>query len=61
MLSYYDTAIAGLHSMIVRARAGKTPDVSGYQQKLANAGLKADALARDLGATACGGGSSFGQ
>jgi hypothetical protein len=61
MLSYYDTAIAGLHSMIVQARAGKTPDVSGYQQKLADAGLKADALARDLGATACGGSSSLGQ
>jgi hypothetical protein len=58
MLAYYDTAVASLRVLLADARAGKQPDVAGLVQKLTPLERKADAIARDLGATACGGSSS---
>lgn len=55
MLSFYDTALASLRGIIADVRAGKQPDLTGFQQKIAPLGARADAIARDLGATACGG------
>jgi hypothetical protein len=61
MLAYFDTAVASLRALLADARAGKQPDVAGVLQKLAPLEQKADAIARDLGATACAGSSSLGQ
>ena len=58
MLAYYDTAVASLRVVIADARVGKQPDVAALVQKLAPMERKADAIAGDLGATACSGGSS---
>ena len=59
MLAYYDQALAGARAIVVEARQGKQPDVAAYEQKISRLGVSADAIARDLGASACGGGSGF--
>jgi hypothetical protein len=59
MLAFYNQAVAGLRTLVASARAGKQPDLAGFQQKIAPLGLKADAIARDLGATSCGGSSGL--
>jgi hypothetical protein len=55
MLATYDKALAGLHTLISAAKHGQKIDYAAIQTKTAALGKHADAIARDLGATACGG------
>jgi hypothetical protein len=54
MLALYEEAVAGSQAIVAQVKAGKTPDLGGYQQRISTLGSRADAIAVDLGATACG-------
>jgi hypothetical protein len=56
MLAAYDQALAGLHTLLEAAKHGQKIDSDAVQKRTATLGERADAMARDLGATACGGG-----
>ena len=55
MLALYEQAVAGSRSLIADVRAGKSPDLAAFQQRMSTLGARADAIAVDLGASACGG------
>jgi hypothetical protein len=55
MLAAYDQALAGLQTLIAAAKTGQKVDTAAVAKKTAVLGKRADAIARDLGATACGG------
>jgi hypothetical protein len=54
MVALYAEAVSGSQALIAAVRAGKSPDLAAFQQKLSALGARADAIAVDLGATACG-------
>lgn len=54
MLASYAAAVSESQSLIAQVRAGKSPDLAAFQQKISALGSRADAIAVDLGATACG-------
>lgn len=54
MLALYQQAVARSHALIADVRAGKSPDLAAFQQRLTTLGSRADAIAVELGATACG-------
>lgn len=54
MLSLYQEAVAGSQAIVAQVKAGKTPDLTAYEQRISTLGARADAIAVDLGATACG-------
>jgi len=54
MLASYAAAVSESQSLIAQVRAGKSPDLAAFQDKIAALGSRADAIAVDLGATACG-------
>jgi hypothetical protein len=54
MVVLYATAVAGSQALVAAVRAGKSPDLAAFQQKMTSLGARADAIAVDLGATACG-------
>ena len=55
MLALYQQAVAGSRALIADVRAGRSPDLAGFQGRMSALGARADAIAVDLGATACGG------
>jgi hypothetical protein len=54
MLASYAAAVSESQSLIAQVRAGKSPDLAAFQDKISALGSRADAIAVDLGATACG-------
>jgi hypothetical protein len=54
MVALYSEAVSGSQALIAAVRAGKSPDLAAFQQKMSALGARADAIAVDLGATACG-------
>jgi hypothetical protein len=54
MLALYEEAVSGSRALVGEVRAGKTPDLGAFQQRISTLGARADAIAVDLGATACG-------
>jgi hypothetical protein len=54
MLALYEEAVSGSQALVAQVKAGKTPDVAAYEQRISTLGARADAIAVDLGATACG-------
>ena len=54
MLALYEEAVAGSQAIVADVKAGKTPDLAAYQSRISTLGARADAIAVDLGATACG-------
>jgi hypothetical protein len=54
MVSLYSAAVAESESLVSSVRAGKSPDLAAFQQRITTLGNRADAIAVDLGATACG-------
>jgi hypothetical protein len=54
MLALYEEAVAGSQAIVADVKAGKTPDLAAYQSRISSLGARADAIAVDLGATACG-------
>jgi len=55
MLALYEEAVSGSRALIADVRAGKSPDLAAFQQRMSTLGARADAIAVDLGASACGG------
>jgi hypothetical protein len=54
MVASYAAAVSESQSLVAQVRAGKSPDLAAFQQKISALGSRADAIAVDLGATACG-------
>jgi hypothetical protein len=54
MVALYSEAVSGSQALIAAVRAGKSPDLAAFQQKMSALGARADAIAVDLGASACG-------
>jgi hypothetical protein len=54
MLALYEEAVSGSQAIVAQVKAGKTPDLAAYQERITTLGSRADAIAVDLGATACG-------
>jgi len=54
MVASYSAAVSESQSLVAQVRAGKSPDLAAFQQKISALGSRADAIAVDLGATACG-------
>jgi hypothetical protein len=54
MLASYAAAVSESQSLIAQVRAGKSPDLAAFQDRISTLGSRADAIAVDLGATACG-------
>jgi hypothetical protein len=54
MVALYAAAVSGSQALVAAVRAGKSPDLAAFQQKMTSLGARADAIAVDLGATACG-------
>ena len=54
MVALYAAAVSGSQALVASIRAGKSPDLAAFQQKMTSLGGRADAIAVDLGATACG-------
>jgi len=56
MLAAYDRAVTGFHTALAAAKRGQKVDSDALQKQTAAYGKQADAIARQLGANACGGG-----
>ena len=54
MVALYAAAVSGSQALVAAVRAGQSPDLAAFQQKMTSLGARADAIAVDLGATACG-------
>jgi hypothetical protein len=54
MLALYESAVARSRAIVADLRAGKRPDLAAFQQRISVLGSRANAIAVDLGATACG-------
>jgi len=54
MVALYSAAVAASEAVVSNVRAGKSPDLAAFQQRISTLGARADAIAVDLGATACG-------
>jgi hypothetical protein len=54
MLALYGQAVAASEALVAAVRAGKSPDLAAFQTRISGLGDRADAIAVDLGATACG-------
>jgi hypothetical protein len=54
MLALYEQAVAASQALVADVKAGKTPDLGPFQERISSLGARADAIAVDLGATACG-------
>ena len=54
MVALYSAAVAASEAVVSNVRAGKSPDLAAFQQRISTLGSRADAIAVDLGATACG-------
>jgi hypothetical protein len=54
MVALYSEAVSESEALVSDVRAGKNPDLAGFQQRISTLGSRADAIAVDLGATACG-------
>jgi hypothetical protein len=54
MLALYGQAVAGSRKLVADVRGGKSPDLAAFQSRITSLGARADAIAVDLGATACG-------
>jgi hypothetical protein len=54
MLALYEEAVSGSQALVAAVKAGKTPDLAAYQTRISALSARADAIAVDLGATACG-------
>jgi hypothetical protein len=54
MVALYAEAVSGSQALIAQVRAGKSPDLAAFEQKISALGARADAIAVDLGATTCG-------
>jgi hypothetical protein len=54
MVALYAQAVAASEALVSSVRAGKSPDLASFQQRITTLGDRADAIAVDLGATACG-------
>jgi hypothetical protein len=57
MLGDYDQAVAVLHTLLSAARQGRRVDAASFQRKTSALGVRADRLARDVGASSCGNGA----
>lgn len=54
MVALYSAAVSASEAVVSDVRAGKNPDLAAFQQRISALGSRADAIAVDLGATACG-------
>jgi hypothetical protein len=54
MVALYAEAVSASEALVSSLRAGKSPDLAAFQQRISALGDRADAIAVDLGATACG-------
>jgi hypothetical protein len=54
MVALYAEAVSASEALVSSVRAGKSPDLAAFQQRISTLGDRADAIAVDLGATACG-------
>jgi hypothetical protein len=54
MVALYAEAVSASEALVSSVRAGKSPDLAAFQQRITTLGSRADAIAVDLGATACG-------
>ena len=54
MVALYAEAVSGSQVLIAAVRSGKSPDLAAFEEKMSSLGSRADAIAVDLGATACG-------
>jgi hypothetical protein len=54
MVALYAEAVSASEAAVSDMRAGKSPDLGSFQQRISGLGERADAIAVDLGATACG-------
>jgi hypothetical protein len=54
MVALYAEAVSASEALVSSVRAGKSPDLAAFQQRITTLGARADAIAVDLGATACG-------
>ena len=54
MVALYSAAVSESEALVSGLRAGKNPDLAAFQQRVNTLGNRADAIAVDLGATACG-------
>lgn len=54
MVASYSAAVSESQSLVAQVRAGKSPDLAAFQGRVSALGSRADAIAVDLGATACG-------
>jgi hypothetical protein len=54
MVALYSEAVSASEALVSSVRAGKNPDLAAFQQRITTLGHRADAIAVDLGATACG-------
>jgi hypothetical protein len=54
MVALYAQAVSASEALVSSVRAGKSPDLAAFQQRISTLGDRADAIAVDLGATACG-------
>jgi hypothetical protein len=54
MLALYGQAVAASEALVADVRAGRSPDLAAFQTRVTGLGNRADAIAVDLGATACG-------
>jgi hypothetical protein len=54
MVGFYSAAVAASEAVVADVKAGKSPDLAVFEQRISTLGSRADAIAVDLGATACG-------
>jgi hypothetical protein len=54
MVALYSEAVSASEALVSSLRAGKSPDLAAFQTRVSGLGERADAIAVDLGATACG-------
>lgn len=54
MVALYSAAVSASEAVVSDVRAGRSPDLAAFQQRISTLGSRADAIAVDLGATACG-------
>lgn len=54
MVALYAEAVSASEALVSSVRAGRSPDLAAFQQRITTLGDRADAIAVDLGATACG-------